>query len=442
VLKHCRTRLVVYLHNATKLPQLDKDCMHALVYGLQALGPANNATVELLAEVRMWPEDLTFDKFHTKWSNLVKLSKYTDLLDDAVYVVDQLKREGPAFDIVTSLQFRCSLYVVISSSGVLHHHNTGDSFVPLVYDEPVEPDEFQLFLDKWSGGQSEQDRKREGKVEKNKTEGKGATTAVPEALPTVLVAWDVIEHHQQGTLDDFFKQRAQDLYTTLQHDDLLQVHLVALIVSSETNDTLDGVIWEKTMDLNYFGITADKHVRFYFPAYRDRLKALVVGDLLAYEGLLHTLLRTPEIVKLVENGAIGNHVEAALDLGWTRHRCLGWSHSFRLDPDFKGGRQRTQDETFTFADECMLKFDDICPVVEAFKVLFDAKKKIKLLYFNPTDSQYPAFDMFVVQLVSEKVVRIHAIQVTVSDSLKHSVGTWEEQAQDGLRGHVGRTHQA
>ena len=57
--KHCHTRLFVYLHDSVHLVQLNKDCVPALIFGLQALGPENAAAVALLAVVRVWSEDTT-----------------------------------------------------------------------------------------------------------------------------------------------------------------------------------------------------------------------------------------------------------------------------------------------------------------------------------------------------------------------------------------------
>lgn len=74
----------------------------------------------MLEEVRAWPEDTTFDAFNTKWVNLVKEDTYRELLTGAIFVVDQLKRDGDVFKIATELRFPCFLYLAVSSSGVLH----------------------------------------------------------------------------------------------------------------------------------------------------------------------------------------------------------------------------------------------------------------------------------------------------------------------------------
>jgi hypothetical protein len=355
----------------------------------------------------------------------VKDAEYAELLEGAMFVVDQLKREGDAFKIVTTLRFQC-LYVVASSSGVLHRHNTGDSFLRLLYDEPVEPDEFQMFQQRFatsSQKQTETKGKTEGKMEGGgKTKGATATVTVP--LPTVLVAWDVIERHEKGTLGEFFKQKAQDFYTNLQQDsnrDKLLIHFVTLIVSSETEHTLEGVIWEQVMDFNYFG-----EVRFYFDVYRDQLKILVMGEPRAFEGLLRTLLCSTDTVDLVHNGAIGVHAEAALDLGWMHHRFLGWSQSYPMRSKYKGKRQSVA-VRFEFGEECMIAFDGVCPAVEVFADLRSGK--IRTLYFKPTVTKYLGFDMFVVLWVSPVVMCIHAIQVTVSNSCDRPVGRFFDNEQ-------------
>jgi hypothetical protein len=406
VSKHCCERLVVYINEPSSLQALNKTCVKSLIFGLQALGPDNTAASQLLEKVLKWSTDITFDMFHTNWGNLVEMPDFKLLLEGAIIVVDQLKREGDVFDLFAGLQFNCSLYILVSSSGVLHHHNLEDGFQKRTYDYPVGEAEFKLLTKI-----HEEVLVKSGPMADLKS---GESELTPNTFATVLLAWSMIE--TGGTVDDFVITAALKFYEAIKSDSDHLAQVVALIVSCEGGFPVEGITWECALDSNYFDITDRKMVRFHFPAYLTTLKRLVMGSV-AYASILRTLLCSQEIVDRIDASALGVHVEAVLHLTWKEHMVIGWNQCYPLPSGVRGNGKR-RNEQVVFKVQLCVEFNGDFP--EGWQLLEWMSGGVKVLYLKPNKPNYWGFDMFIVQLKGVKV-QIHAVQVTVSMSREHSV---------------------
>jgi len=315
-------------------------------------------------------------------------------------LVDQLKREGAIFDLFSKLKFSVHLYILVSSSGVLHHHNVDEGYQRLVYDYPVVVTEYNKMCTCTQEMSSD-----------------------AQSFSTVWLAWNFFDDGKKN-LAKMVANKAQDFYNRVKDNEYILAQLIALIVSYECDCLVEGnVLMEDALDHNYFIINAEKKVCFHYQEYFTTLKDLVMGND-SYPNILRTLLGSEHLVNQVASDALGRLVEDALDLAWKDHMYLGWSQCY----SFTNNRNNKRiNENVKFNVELRIDFGGDIPKEEQLKDWSD--NEVNVVYLKPIKSNFPGFDMFVVQQSRGKMVVIHAIQVTILNSNAHSVGAFSR----GLR---------
>ena len=111
--------------------------MNGLIFGLQC---CNHTDKEgMLQEVMIRPIWGTLEQFRALW--LIWSQNYKDLCGTAYIVIDQLQRQGDLFSALSEEVITCAGYILISSTGILHHHNVSSVYKKLTYFYPVSPSE-------------------------------------------------------------------------------------------------------------------------------------------------------------------------------------------------------------------------------------------------------------------------------------------------------------
>lgn len=394
--KHCRQRLVVYVPNAGTDPALLYNfLMNGLVFGLQCLG-TEEATL-LLSEVRAQQDSADLAKFQALWGQWS--SKHSTVCSNAFIVIDQLRRTGTVFKRLANFPLSCAGYILISSTGMHHHHNLSGVYKKLVYWFPVTPGELASI---------DEDRK----------------LSDMEEVTTMMGAIDLLEGQ---TNDPQFIDAARSHYTKVKEAGHLTM-LLALVQSEESGETVDGGIWEEALDSNYLWVDESKMVKCANPTYTKELRRLLRGDKVEYKKILMALLSNQSIVTEVGNAALGVHVEALLDIMWRECQKISWSQQRKLGnangraSRTKGQKQIKAVQGEEFEGIQPILFEGECPKKEDLQdVDWD-----KAIYLKPTKTNYPGFDLFVLR---KKGVRwfMYAVQITVSNAAEHGIDAFNHE---------------
>lgn len=400
--KHCTKRLAVYVPNAgTDANAIYQKLIAGVIFGLQCLD--KDAARRLLLEVRKAKDNGDHYHFVFLWENWSK--KYPDLCQSSYILIDQLQREGELFETVKNNPIRAGCYILISSTGILHHHNVTSGYGKLTYFYPVKLQELAPIDE----------------------EGKLGSAGVGQ-LVTMMGAISILEDEIED-LQDHYKKAALKHYqnvTALGRD--YEKRLLAVVQAEGLSEKIEGVIWELVLDVNYFWIRADYKVGIASPVYMRALKELRVQDKVAYKRVLKDLLSDAAIVENVGNAALGVHVEALLDLEWQALKAFSWSQQRLLSSGatrssrFKAQTHINGVKGRTFDNVQPISFDGKTPTTDT-----DEWKELDWnypVYFKPNKSNYEGFGMFVFVRVHHRGVMC-AIQVTVSDARKHDIDAFD-----------------
>jgi hypothetical protein len=396
VYKHCTTSLVVYVPNAGEdVDRLYSLLMEGLIFGLQCLD--TEEAKKLLVNVRERPLTGNFALFDTLWAQWLK--EYTDLCKNAYIVIDQLKREGAVFERLRSIPLDSAGYILISSTGILHHHNLSSVYRQLVYFYPV-----------W--------RNELASIDNENVLGK------LDQITTMMGAFSLMEGQP---VSDQFITAARKHYEEVREKGILKM-LLAVVQSKESKEPIDGGIWEDALDPNYLFVDQNKMVQCTSPEYTEELRNLLSKDKVKYKQILMDLLSDPEIVEEVGNTALGVHVEALLDIMWQEFREISWSQQRKLLGTTAGRASRTKglkqisaEKGESFKEIQPIRFDGAFPTEEDLQAV-DCGKAV---YFKPTKTNYAGFDMFVLRKKLNRWI-MYAIQVTVSKAADRGVDAFND----------------
>jgi hypothetical protein len=247
VYKQCAQRLVVYVPNAGD----DEDAIYSLlmkglVFGLQFLN--NEEAKPFLLEVRKQKLSANLAYFQALWGHW--LLAYPAVCDSAFIVIDQLRRKGRVFNRLANLPLVCAGYILISSTGILHHHNLSSVYKKLVYNFPVSQGELTSI------------------DQKNLLDNVGEVTTMRGAI-------DLLECQ---TSNAQFVSAARQHYKTVKDAGNLTM-LLALVQSEESGEAIDGGIWEEALDSNYLWVDENKMVKCTSPDYTKELRELLSTDM-------------------------------------------------------------------------------------------------------------------------------------------------------------------
>jgi hypothetical protein len=396
VYKQCAQRLVVYVPNAGD----DEDAifsllMKGLVFGLQCLN--TKAAELLLSEVRKQELSANLANFQALWNQW--LSTYPAVCDSAFIVIDQLRRTGRVFNRLAGMPLPCAGYILISSTGILHHHNLSSVYKKMVYFFPV------------------------SRGELNSIDKKKLLDNVDQ-VTTMMGAIDLLEGR---TSNAQFISAARQHYKTVKEAEHLNM-LLALVQSEESGEAIDGGIWDEALDSNYLWVDESKMVKCTSPEYTKELRKLLSKDKVEYKKILTALLSDQHIVDEVGNAALGVHVEALLDIMWQEFQEISWSQQRLLETTAgrasrtKGQKQINAIAGETFKEIQPIHFDGDIPTEEDLQgVDWD-----KAVYFKPTKTNYAGFDMFVLRKKGKRWV-MYGIQVTVSKAADHGVDAFDDE---------------
>ena len=270
--KHCSKHVVVYVPDAgTNVDGIYRKLITGLIFGLQCFKASTSqeklAQESFLAEVRRQPLTGTLALFQSLWANWNV--DYHELCAASYFVIDQLQREGDLFDQLCSDPIACAGYILISSTGILHHHNVSTIYEKLVYNYPVSPAELAPF------------------DEKKKLDNVGEIT-------TIMGAISILEEEPVASL---FKNAAQKHYKKCVKEDHLLNMLLAVVQSEESGEAIDGSIWEEVLDPNYLWVGENKMVMVANKEYVNELRELLRDDKVQYKKILMDLLSNQDIVK-------------------------------------------------------------------------------------------------------------------------------------------------
>lgn len=393
--KHCSKRLMVYVPDAgTDANSIYRKLMAGLVFGLQCLGTED--AKELLTQVRSQSLEGTFTSFLALWRNW--LNTYNDLCRNATVVIDQIQRAGVLFDSLRDNPIQCAAYILVSSTGILHHHNVSEVYKQLVYNYPVLPAELARF-----DGQK-------------KLDNVGTITTMMGAI-SILENEPTVSHFQVAARKHFERVKSEKGYLK---------ELLAVVQSEESGEEIDGGIWEKVLDPNYFWIGEDKMVKVADTEYMNEMRRLLRDEQVQYEEILKGLLSSQDIVNEVGNAALGVHVEALLDITWRKLTTISWKQQRKLEAS--RSRPTRSQQTKKVSAVSGEEFESIQPV--CFDGDIPPKEELadldwnKVVYFKPNRTNYAGFDMFILKKRSNRYC-MHAIQVTVQDAARHSVEAFD-----------------
>lgn len=404
--KYCTKNLVVYVPDAgMNEGAIFGKLMKGLIFGLQCVKEApdhTEAKKKFLREVRGQPLYVSMGgvgRFWSLWGQW--LIRYPQFCKTAVVVIDQLQREGTLFEDLRSYPIVCSGYILISSTGILHHHNVSSFYGKLLYFFPVSPDEL-------------------ASVDKEKKLG-----PLGEIM-TMLGAISILEGQ---SVEQILINAARKHYTEVKGQKLLPM-LLAVVQSEEAQEAIDGSIWEDVLDPNYMWVGEDKMVSVAAPQYRQELGRQLKEEKVEYKQLLVNLLLDQGIVDEVGNGALGIHLEALLDIIWQEEQQIAWKWRKNLKSKVKQS-PRTEAISSIRADSGEA-INDIQPLHFGGTVPSDEEKLEKInwngnVYFKPTSTSYAGFDMFLLKgTKTMKRPEMYAIQVTVEDAAHHGVEAFDE----------------
>jgi hypothetical protein len=165
-------------------------------------------------------------------------------------VIDQLRRKGRVFNRLANLPLVCAGYILISSTGILHHHNLSSVYKKLVYNFPVSQGELTSI------------------DQKKLLDNVGEVTTMRGAI-------DLLECR---TSNAQFVSAARQHYKTVKDAGNLTM-LLALVQSEESGEAIDGGIWEEALDSNYLWVDENKMVKCTSPDYTKELRELLSTDM-------------------------------------------------------------------------------------------------------------------------------------------------------------------
>ena len=211
-------------------------------------------------------------------------------------MIDQLQREGDLFFALREEVITCAGYILISSTGILHHHNVSSVYKKLTYFYPVSPSELTAI-----------------------DEGKTLSNYMGQ-LTTMLGAVSIMEGRN---VQEIYANAARKHYETVKGKDQLRM-LLATVQSEEFGEAIEGSIWEDVLDSTYFWVDEAKNVKVADPKYMEELRKLLARDKVYYKKILTGLLSDQNIVNEVGSAALGVHVEALLDIMWQECKQEIW----------------------------------------------------------------------------------------------------------------------
>lgn len=399
--KHCTKRLVVYVPNAgTNAERIYRKLVTGLIFGLQC---CNHSDAErMLDEVTSQPIMGNVENFCTLWSNLSQ--KYTDLCLTAYIVIDQLQREGDLFVALSEEVIRCASYILISSSGILHHHNVSSVYKKLTYFYPVSPSELSTIA------------------------GDKALNNNLDQQMTMLGAISMVENRN---VQEIYVIAARKHYENVKRKNQLNM-LLATVQSRDLEETINGSIWEDVLDPNYFWVDEARFVKVVDQTYMEELRRLLTEDKVNYKKILTDLLSEQNIVNEVGNAALGVHVEALLDIMWQEYNTISWSQERKLGSGTnRNSRSRATKKIPALPGK---KFKDIQPV--CFDGMAPEQADLedldwnKPMYFKPRATNYAGFDMFLLGKEGRTYFLI-AFQVTVKNAKDHAVKAFDHRYRTG-----------
>lgn len=169
-------------------------------------------------------------------------------------MIDQVKRKGVVFERLRNIPLDCAGYILISSTGILHHHNLSSVYMQLVYFYPVSPSEL-------------------ASIDKNNVLGN------LDQITTMMVAFSLVEGQP---VSDQFITAARKHYQEVKEKGIMKM-LLAVVQSKESKESIDGGIWEDALDPNYLFVDSKKMVQCASPEYIEELSKLLSEDKVKYK---------------------------------------------------------------------------------------------------------------------------------------------------------------